>query len=546
MLKISSQERSRVSSVISAKKAEIPLSDPIETYSSPVAAPAPNVIETRVAISHEPGSDDEDLPEVSDIFAERTAQQKKVELLEKKKRALQMQMRQAVPLPESDDDIALEIVLPNPKTGVHEEEERRRSPKKKHISEARKQQLRLAQIGTSKMKAVKNPVDLDVRSAQLTPGSTLRDGKRLDQQALNRLMVSQARQEARKMTSLKEEEWKKHGGRLAAHPEAQAEGLAAAFQTIAAKAAAAQQEAGSDHEDDEDASDDDWTPEMRGSASPEPEDENDAPQDDEEDEGDQEEENDENTAMDYDTTIVEENDAEVLSEPKIRASRRMVVASDSEDENENDENAPQKDDSPSNRAPYRRATSSAELTEGEQDKENNAFDLGDNKENFGAARTLSAFDFPPSPTQSSSTTIRDSRRSQWADSLRTTHQRKPFQDLLPDDDLTSPSQPSFTAKLLQSSQTPVATPGSSLKPFIGGGLQSAKSFGSFSQLFNGDGDTFGSAPLLQPAFGGLFESRSQGSGFFDDQVSILNNYAQDVFLICLLFRRIPRTSQRHH
>lgn len=509
--------------MINAKKVEIPQSDPIETYSSPAALPAAKVVDARVAQSPLPGSDDEELPEVSNIFVERLAQQKKADLLEKKKRALQMQKHQAAPLPESDDDVALEIVLPNPKTGVHEEDEHRRSANKKHISEARKQQLRLAQIGASKMKAAKSPVAApDVRTVQVGSSNLLRDGKRLDQQALNRLMVSRAKEAARKMASLKEEEWQKHGGRLAEHPETQAEGLAAAFHTIVAKAAAAQQETDFERNDDEengdeeDASDDDWTPEMRGSVSPEPE--NGAPQDDDE-EGNQdaEEENDENAALEYDTTMVEENDAEVLAEPKIRTSRRMVVASDSE-EDENDENAPA---SPSNRASYRRATSSAELTEGEQDKENNAFDLGDNKENFGGSRTLSAFDFPPSPTQSSSATVRDSRRSQWADALRTTQQRKPFQDLLPDDGLASPTQPSFAAKLLQSSQTPVATPGSSLKPFIGGGLQSAKSFGSFSQLFDGEGDTFGSAPLLQPAFGGLSESSSQKTDLFDDQVSIL-------------------------
>lgn len=462
-------------------------------------------------------SDSEDLPEVSEVIKEVEVQKKKQELQEMKKRAMEMlqSMSTLEHLQVDSDDDDLQIVNSNAKTGV-KEEEGRRSAKKQHISQTRKQQMQLARVNPAKQKR-NEEASLRAHGNGEGPSSiVLQHSARLDQTELSRVMAAQAQIQAREVAQRKANEWKKFGGHLPAQVEVPAEGLVTALQTIAEKGMKAAEASPSNRmdvdDDDDDEDDEDWDPTLRGSASPEPV-ENDG-------EG-GEEENDENKPVEQDITMVEINDFEEVEEAKVRATRRMVVLSDDEDENE--ENIP----SASNR--YRRATSSAELpTEDEYDKENNTelmYDRSDDKENTAVVRhtplassSRSIFDIvaPLSPDGVSRELNFRSQRV-GIDNEGSGKLRRPFKELLSDESPSSiqhgPSTltQSFAAQLQQASPLPsTLSPTPTLKSFMGVGLSSDKNFSGYCQISEpSDLGGFVAAPLLEPGFSDLFESTTQ-------------------------------------
>ncbi|KAF8974693.1 hypothetical protein BDZ97DRAFT_1774908 [Flammula alnicola] len=501
----------------------IPASDPIEPYSSPPvntrsaparsnAGPSHFAVHAKPRVQQSPSphdSDNDDLPEVSDMLREAEEQRKKKELQQMKMRALEkLQSKPST----NNDDCLDDLEIMDSTTRMEVEEEHRR-----------KQQLRLANVNASRQIFSKASAPLDVRSTHGDSTSViLQQAGLLDQVKLSRLMATQAQKEARMIAKKKEEEWQKHGGHITVHPGAPAEGLDMAVKTIAEKGlkVAAATVAGKMDIDgeDEDEDDEDWGP-----ASP-------APREDADEEQEAEEETDENTPTDKDTIMVDVEDPE-LEVPKVLTTRRMIVTSDSEEE-ENDENAPERPASISNQERYRRATSSAELpTEDEQDKENNTmlmYDRSEDKENTAVVRhgrlsnaPLSIFDIgdASSPSLSPSVPSLDwnaRRPGLELDDESVAERRRPFQELISEESPSSTHLPSslmqsFAAQLQQASPLPgTSVPTPKLKPFLGAPLNSSKSFSGFSQFSEGgDSDVFEAGPSLQPGFSDLFESATE-------------------------------------
>lgn len=489
-------------------------SDPIEAYSSPPGrtrttvhvGAASTVQNTRSSVPKMRSlpapndSDSDELPEVSDVIKQSEASSRREELKRMKHRLLEQQKKSPPQVHDlDDDDDDLEIVNPNPKTGV-KEEENRRSAQKEHISRARQQQLRLAHVNPSKHKS----------NDLVGPSEVLRQTDRLDQASLSRLLAAQALKVAQAVGKEKAEHWEKHGGHVAVL-QAPAAGLTTTLQSFAEKGLKVAETNGPDAMDLDADNDDDWDPTMRGSASPR------ALEDD--DQG-SEEENDENVPIeqDVDMAYAEEPDEDDTEQSKVRSTRRMVIASDSE--SEKDEKKPVA--STSN--PYRRATSSVDsIAEDEYDKENNddlMYDHSDDKENTAVVRhnplgrTRSIFDvgMPPSPSNDWSA---QGYRSE-LNNEKEGNVRRPFQELLSDkspstQDQSSHLTQSFAAKLQQASPLPstlARTP--TLKSFLDSESAASKSFNGFSQ-FSEDGDleNIGQVSVLEPGFSDLFESGTE-------------------------------------
>ncbi|CAA7260269.1 unnamed protein product [Cyclocybe aegerita] len=504
---------------VKAKTEALPSSDPIEPFSSPVKARCASP--ERAATSHLPdmpaqeqpaeadrSDSDSDLPDIGEVLKYGVAESKrKKQLQEMKKRALEAQLK-AASTAAADDE--LEIVRADPKTTIKEEVDHRRSGKGRRVSEGRKRQLQLAHINPTKMSTKPNALSPEKIKKDFVTVITQHKTVAGSQAHLNQLLAVKAEEEARRLKQAKEEEYKRHGGHIATNPFAQTQGLAIAFQEIAERGLQAVKTKNDDQmvvDDGEDEDEDeDWDPALRGSVSPEPNEEA-------EDEAD---ENNENMTFDEDITMVDDADADADEENrKVPQRRRNIVASDSEEEN--DENAP----APMRRTEYCRSTSSFELmTEDDQDKENDTrglLDHSEDKENAAVRRQASIFDLhnmrsgPSSPN----TTPRDRsahRRSDLGEG--SSGERRPFQELVSEESPTSTQvqttnlTQSFAAKLQQESPLPSTLgPPSSLRPLLG--ETSLKSISGFSQFSNaGEADGFAPASL-QPGFSDLFESMTQ-------------------------------------
>ncbi|KAJ3514879.1 hypothetical protein NLJ89_g2100 [Agrocybe chaxingu] len=517
---------------VKAKTEALPPSDPIESFSSPVKARCASP--ERAATSHRPempaqeqpaqsdrSDSDSDLPDIGEVLKQGLVESKrKQQLQEMKKRALEAQLK-AASTPAADDE--LEIVRADPKTTIKEEVDHRRSGKGRRVSEGRKRQLQLAHINPTKMATKPNALSPEKIKKDFATVITQHKTDAGSQAHLNQLIVVRAKEEADRLKRAKEEEWKRHGGHIATDPSVQPQGLATAFQEIAERGLQTAKTKNDDQMDvdddgDED-EDEDWDPALRGSASPEPN----------EDAQGEADENNENMTLDEDITMVDDADADEENS-KVSQRRRNIVASDSEEEN--DENAPAQ---PPRRMEYRRSTSSFELmTEDEQDKENDTsglLDHSEDKENAAVRRQVSIFDLhnmrsgPSSP----STTPRDSsarRRSDLGEG--SSGERRPFRELVSEESPTSTQvQPtnltqSFAAKLQQTSPLlSTLTPAPSLRPLVGeASLKSISGFSQFSDV--GDAEGFAPAPL-QPGFSDLFELTTQ----MDKGKSRLNGGSSD-------------------
>ncbi|KDR83459.1 hypothetical protein GALMADRAFT_219286 [Galerina marginata CBS 339.88] len=516
----------------SIPKASIPASDPIVAFSSPAKA-IPAQPEERERPSHSmfrrktpvlqdvpdnhDSDEDSDLPDIGEVLTKSINEDSKKKNLDQiKKRALEQQKRTVVL---SDDDDDLEIVQANPKVAVKEEEHRRSA--KKRPSEGRKRQLNLAKVNPTKQ-AARNASVLSPRRMQNDIAYALRNSEAgaIQPKDLNLILATAVQKRAQETSKKKEEEWKRHGGRVSAGTAIQPGGMASVVDAVVGqhlKATKMGDTADMDIDDEEDPSDEEWDPALRGSASPESA------------EGDDVEENDENSP---DISMVDDSEAHE-DEPRVRAPRRRLVTSDSEGENENDENAENVPMKSASQKLYRRATSSCDIaTEEEDDKENNTklmYDRSEDKENTAVVRhaTLSLaprslfngddIATPPlSPVGVLGSWIAREPTVELGDES-SAERRKPFKELISEESpLSTQIRPtnltqSFAAKLQQASSSPsTLAPPPTLKAFISSAGSSSKSFsGGFSQFPDGDTDVFGAATKLQPGFSDLFESTTQ-------------------------------------
>ncbi|KAF9534984.1 hypothetical protein CPB83DRAFT_901899 [Crepidotus variabilis] len=495
-------------------------SDPIEPFSSPgqrrtpspesmapvfPAARPTSPVPTRKSALPIPELEDSDdeLPDVSEISKESKARSQAEKLRKMKQQALVQQANAQVPVEEDDEDL---VISRDPKVEVKEEEDHRRSTKSLRPSKARKIVAQLAHVHPAKKVAVVSPRKRKDYNSVMKDSASVSSTKEL-----NKLMLMRAQDAATREKRRKEEEWTKHGGHLAQRTEIPAVGIEVALKEIAVKGVIAERSKASkqmdlDEEQSEDAEDEDWSPELRGSASPEPEEEEP-----------EEEENMEVDADEAETTMVtdegdamDSEDADATRIDNVRSSKRNVVVSDSE-EDENDENAPAKVTVDRNR---QMSTSSGLATEDEYDKENNTklmYDHSEDKENTRVARhiplvqrtPMSIFDLGNDSLSS------PERRG---DQVSPSGSRRPFQDLLSEESpkaiQTSPTRltQSFANKLQASPMPRILNPSPTLKPLISEG--SLKDFGGFSQFSQATDDVFGALPL-QPGFSDIFDSGTE-------------------------------------
>lgn len=541
-------------------------------------------------------SDSDDLPEVGQLVTEETKKQeqerKQRELLEMKRRLLAKQSTK--PFITYDDDDDLEIIpTQQPQAFIKKEEAERKLGKKK-VSEGRKRQLNFGGIGLAAQKAKETPVkgkDRLIFSTSTKKSRGKKDDGRMSQAELNKTLAMQVMEASKQVSQEKQEEWNRRGGRTIDDRAVPSISLTDAQQAYAEKGLSIVEGRAMDvDQDEEDQSDEDWSPEMRGSASPSPQLEGD-----EADDEDQE-------PAEEDITMVNDENVDDMDDEKITIRTRLprrslaIVDSDSETEN-NDENAP-----PARKTPYvfglpnspfsaqdsndentllpglpsmkhRGSLSSMEEpTEDENDKENNTslmFDRSEDKENkavvrhsnTGGKRPLgtrkgSLFDLEREVARGLSLSPRIETRDIDADDEADENEdpRKPLKDLLDDDDpfLSRPrtlkAMPSFTDRLAQSSPT-ATLPSASLAivPLIG-----SLNKGGFSQFLDDEPRAFGGAPL-QPGFSDLFESGTEKqkttsfkrplglSGSFSDEVCGLHPSSN----IQLIFSYSPSQQGMH-
>ncbi|KAF8165077.1 hypothetical protein B0H34DRAFT_687709 [Crassisporium funariophilum] len=495
-------------------------SDPIEPFSSSPSSYRSASPEQAPVLSDA----DDDMPNISEVLQKDTENAwRKNNMKEMKERLVARQQQAAMVSEEDDDDLQI-VHSSNAKVTVKEEEDKRKSGNRPRISEGRKRQMRLGKISLAQQGkqafCPHSPMELgrndSLRNDTLSIlAQRASEAGGLNQTALNRLMVAEARKQAQGLTRKKEEEWQKHGGIVSIREEGNAEGLATVVKTIAENGLKAAEARNANHttldeDEDEDGSDEEWNPQMRGSASPEPEEE--------------EDKHDGDAPVDEDITMVDDLETSE-GDFNIRAitTRRKIIDSDDEnedDENENDENAPVS----ARLLPgqYRRSTSSCELPmEDEYDKENNTklmYDHSEDKENTAVVRHTGAGSSFSVHEMRGGTTLSPGWVGQHPehdlDEEQNLDRRKPLGNLICDDSpIASQIRPtnltqSFAAKLQQASPPNTLTPAPSFRPFISA-EGNGKSFSEFSQLSDGEPDVFGVAPLLQPGFSDLFESGTE-------------------------------------
>ncbi|KIM45915.1 hypothetical protein M413DRAFT_297297 [Hebeloma cylindrosporum] len=485
-----------------------PPSDPIEPFSS---SPPTGRSTTTQRPSHilelpdDPDEDDLELPPVSAMLGDIMEKTRRKDLQDMKQKLIHSK-KPPVDLSYDDDDLEIIPRSPNKMALM----EQRKKLKERRISEGRKRQMRLANIG------IPNAAVPIVGHSQGGIASIISQQAttRVDQVALNRIMAAEVRKEAQQATKQKEEVWQKHGGHLRTRPNVQPEGLSIAVESLAKKVLkAAELDATNkmdiEGDDEDERSDEDWSPDFKGSGSPEPA---------EQEASDEQEEGDENAPMDEDTIMVAEASLDDDEDGNIRTStsRRTIVQSDSEDEG--DENAPAKPQR------YRRSTSSSErYTEDEQDKENDTtlmYDGTEDKENETLARrqcnsSRSIFDATDIRNPSLSPTFPSQERNARNGDIQSQvgEQRSPLKELISEE---SPSSlrsstltQSFAAKLQQASPLhDTMGPTSTLQPFLfrkGG----SAGFDGFSQFSQCEPDVYRAAPSLQPGFSELFENATE-------------------------------------
>lgn len=410
-----------------------------------------------------------------------------------KRRALEHRKHTAV----DDDDDDLEIVQSNAKVAVKEEETHRRTLHKRP-SEGRKRQMQLAQINPTKQAA---NIESPVRKNEHGEGSLsiFQRGGPLDSKKLNQILAAEVQKNALLEMKKKAAEWQKYGGRTGGNPEGHAKGLTSVVQTLAERGLKAAEilstgEVDMNMDEDEDENDEDWDPALRGSASPEPGEENE-----EEDEGEDDQEADENNRnLNADTNAVDDFQPPDDEGSNIRPIRRMVIASDSEEEDnkENDTDL---------------------MYDHSEDKENTA--VVRHEPLTLAPRSLFSSGVVSSPPLSPSTQPRlwgARSRSIDLDDDHTPNQRRPFKELISEESprstqiLHSNLTQSFTAKLQQASPLPSTFASApKLKPFFSAEESSSGGLGGFSQFSQTGGDVFAPAPSLQPGFSDLFESATE-------------------------------------
>lgn len=533
-------------------------------------APQPEKLRTSQKLADPmPLADDSDsdseMPEIGNVLRDDEEKRAKADqqrkLMEVKQRTLAMQTAKPTFDDDEDDDleIASERVYANDRAQILvKAEEQQRKAGKKLMSNTRKDHLRVSGVGLSKPKAARKPSDANglpflLSGASRSPEKSRKGTHKLLSQAeLNQLLARKVQEGNQELTTRKEAEWVRRGGKIVnSAPGGQTLGVAGstseALKAYAEKAMKAAVEKGAGVQaDDEDDSDEDWA-EMRGSASPSPQPEDLSGQN---DGGDNEDDADITMVDEADENLVSERDPEDQENHQIRAPRRSRAIVDSESEGENDENAIPM---PSTMLPphmqHRGSLSSLEgCTEDEYDKENNTsliFDRSEDKENkavvrhtvppgrplFGT-RKSSLFDLEDGVSRGLSMSPGLENRSADADDEDeandenvnvTVNKRKPMKLMDEDVFASKPGStfgsPSFAARLQQASPVrtlsrsgglPALAPSPTLAPFLGGGKGKGKASG-FSQFSDDDGGGFGAMPL-QASFSDLFESGTEKQG----------------------------------
>lgn len=539
--------------ILSSVRKPSPSSDPIQDFSSSSpglnkadvtlveipapesSAPKPPPVLPPLKDIHE--SDSDDFPEIGALLAQDAEERKKIdkqkELMEIKMRALK---QQKVPV-DSDDD--LEIVESKPakdmQTVIKHEAEHRKTHKAE-ITRGRKRQMLFAGLVVGhkpKQEGIEAPLPKK-------PKGRRQEERPMTQEELNRALKRKVDADRADVIRKKEEEWLRRGGKLAESKDAEqgVSSAADAFRVYAekGKAVAAQEQSAMEvDEEGEDGSDEEWTPDMRGSASP-------APREDLDDE------DAEAPAFD-DTTLVQEEDesgietdpADENDDPRLRSRhlRRNLVNSDSEEEN--DENAgPPRQPSLGNilvadssvvldeMRPFLAhrdsiSESADERTTDEGDKENNThlmYDRSEDKENKAVARhPFSAVRPALGSRQGSLFGLEEGVRRHLSmspggpDSFgnddvdendeNEPSPRKPFSVISDDDPFQSQSL-SFPSRLSQQNDSGPSTllPSPSLKPFAISATSAA-----LSQPWDDEPEQ--GVSLLQPAFSGLFEAGTE-------------------------------------
>jgi mediator of replication checkpoint protein 1 len=226
--------------------------------------------------------DEDDLPDVTDLLAAEDKKQKAKQLVEIKRLALANQKAHIVS--DDDDDLVVESDM---HAVANEEAGERRVRHAKHIrpSEGRKRQLMLGGIGSSKAdkgyqeglaRTKRIPLDLLKESAKPAFQSGAKHGKDgtagLTPAELNRLVMGRAEMDRAAINKQKEDEWMKRGGKIIKDVEVaevkETDGWSAILERGGKDRGRAQMEV---DEDEASRSDEDWVPQLRGSASPEPE-----------------------------------------------------------------------------------------------------------------------------------------------------------------------------------------------------------------------------------------------------------------------------------
>jgi mediator of replication checkpoint protein 1 len=497
--------------------------------------------------------DDDDLPDVTDLLAAEDKKQKANQLAEIKRLALANQKAHIAPNDDDDDD---DLIVESDMHAVADEEAgERRVRHARHIrqSEGRKRQLMLGGIGSSKAdkghqeglaRTKRIPLDLLKESARPTFQSGAKHGKDgtagLTPAELNRLVMERAEKERAAINKQKEDEWMKRGGKAIRDIEVaevkETDGWSAILERGGKVRDRVQMEV---DEDEVSGNDEDWVPELRGSASPEPEEAGSGDDDGVASEAE--------VAMDVltdrDDDAADDRQNSWPRRPRRVAPHRAVLDSDEEDDAET-ENVRPLQSNPSigqilvpdtsfaeNTLPLIRMpgmihrgslSSFDEPTEDENDKENNTqlmFDKSEDKENkavvrhsplparhalgprggllFGLEeRTRRALSMSPSGVELSD----DEHRRADDESDRP---RSPLKELRDEDDPFAFS-PSFTTRLQRPTSSGLGSP----LPVIGN-----RGTIGFSQFLGEDSEPAADIAKsgLQPGFSDIFKSRSSPS-----------------------------------
>ncbi|EIW82499.1 hypothetical protein CONPUDRAFT_153372 [Coniophora puteana RWD-64-598 SS2] len=422
-------------------------------------------------------SDDEDMPDLATIMKreeqQRASTQSKQDLQRVKAALLRAQATNAFPQEDSDDD--LEVVKEDVHVTAEEEASKRKIDKALGTYKGGKNIIPLLRgaaiphsAGASKSSPLKGPRSFEAtlressRPAFIAAAKHERDQKGVRSlKDLNLMLRQQTESENAKQIKDKEEEWVKRGGKIRRDEElgqSIQEKLAAARQKLQDVSEPGQDDDEMDDEDyadsqgsDED--DEDYSPAIRGSASPEPE----------------------------------------RSPSSIDASEQLLAMTETDDErdiSDDEENLPRKrqtrptrildsdDDEENSRPSGSKPTSMVSHGEDDNDKENDnvAFEANDDKENQSALRHSPLSSRPVLGSRPGSLFgLEDGMRGGLAfsdirnESSKPEEVRTPLKELREDDDEADPfslstpqADQSFTSRLLSarsvSPEAKISTP----------------------------------------------------------------------------------------